>query len=80
MVQGRYYKDYGKKRVTSGKGGGGSLTDIYVQMFKYYHLLPDEVGRQDPKLLFELIYGLDESGTSNQESYSSPYLRAVYGY
>ncbi len=48
-------------------------------MFKYYHILPDEVGRQDPKMLFELIYGLNDEQKANEYDTSDPYLRMFYG-
>lgn len=78
MVSGGY--ECGKKRRSSGGGnnGGGKIRDIYATMFKMHHLLPDEVGRQDPRILFDMLDALSGGGA---EAYtgSDPYLRMFYG-
>ncbi len=49
-------------------------------MFKHFHILPDEVGRQSPSDLFDMLEGLNsDDAASNADNYSSPYIRAVFG-
>lgn len=50
-------------------------------MFKVHHLLPDEVGRQDPRVLFEMLDTLNADMPNNtaNNDYDSPYFRAVFG-
>ncbi|MCC8160200.1 MAG: hypothetical protein LIO53_02605 [Oscillospiraceae bacterium] len=51
------------------------LRDIYPLLLKYHHLLPDEVGRQNPWVLFGLLDGLErDSGFHKNE-----HLRMFYG-
>lgn len=63
-----------KKRVRS--GGSGTLRDIYPVMLRCHHLLPDEVGRQNPWVLFRMLDAMDED---TEEEYSNEYLRMFYG-
>lgn len=73
---------FAKKRRSSAGGKGennGSLKDIYTQMFKYHHLLPDEVGRQDPKMLFELIDGLNDDNDNSKYAEIPKGLEFFYG-
>ncbi|MBQ8301327.1 MAG: hypothetical protein IJX57_05125 [Clostridia bacterium] len=63
-----------KKRVTSGDGGG-ALRDIYPVLLRHHHLLPDEVGRQNPWVLFTMLDGLGEEETD----YSNEHLKMFYG-
>ncbi len=51
------------------------LRDIYPVFLQYYHLLPDEVGRQNPWTLF---YLLDAAGDDTEE-YASEHLKMFYG-
>ena len=62
-----------KKRVTS--GGSGVLRDIYTMFLTYHHILPDEVGRQNPWVLFKMLDGLNE----DTEDYDNEHLRMFYG-
>lgn len=50
-------------------------------MFKVHHLLPDEVGRQDPRVLFEMLDTMNDEASDNttNNDYDSPYFRAVLG-
>lgn len=58
-------------------GGSGVLRDIYTVFFRYYHLLPDEVGKQNPRLLFAL---LDGSEAEDDYDYSdNEHLMMFYG-
>ena len=36
------------------------LRDIYTMFLTYHHILPDEVGRQNPWVLFKMLDGLNE--------------------
>ena len=77
-----YRCTYSKKRVKSGDGkgsGSGKLSDIYKPLFLYHHLLPDEVGRQKPKVLFELIDSLSEDDEQEEYTGNDPYLKMFYG-
>ncbi len=56
-------------------GSGGALRDIYPLLLKYHHMLPDEVGRQNPWVLMKLLDGLGD-GT---EEYTNEHLRMFYG-
>lgn len=47
-------------------------------MFKYYKLLPDEVAKQSPKLLFEVIGGLNEDEETDIENVPEKF-KAFYG-
>lgn len=56
LVSGGYDSKKRGSRESGNSGGsnGGKLRDIYALMFKVHHLLPDEVGRQTPRVLFEI--------------------------
>lgn len=56
-------------------GGGGVLRDIYPMFLRYYHILPDEVGRQNPWVLMKMLDGLGE----DDEEYTDEHLRMFYG-
>ncbi len=74
-----YGDTYGKKRVKSGSdNGSGKLRDLYAALFRAHGIMPDEVGRQNPARLFEMI---DSFAEDNQEDYtgSDPYLKMFYG-
>ena len=46
-------------------------------MFRIKGILPDEVGRQDPRALIEMLEGLnDEEG---EYTGNDPYLKMFYG-
>ena len=57
-------------------GGGGVLRDIYPMLLQYHHLLPDEVGRQNPWVLMRL---LDSLGGDTDETEYDEHLRMFYG-
>lgn len=44
-------------------------------LFKCHHLLPDEVGRQNPIVLFRMLDGLNE----DEGEYTDEHLRMFYG-
>nr|DAZ26030.1 MAG TPA: hypothetical protein [Caudoviricetes sp.] len=49
-------------------------------MFRYHHLLPDEVGRQSPFVLFNMLDSLSEEQAPEQEyEGDDPYLKMFYG-
>ena len=51
------------------------LRDIYTMFLTYHHILPDEVGRQNPWVLFKMLDGLNE----DTEDYDNEHLRMFYG-
>lgn len=51
------------------------LRDIYTMFLTYNHILPDEVGRQNPWVLFKMLDGLNE----DTEDYDNEHLRMFYG-
>lgn len=57
-------------------GEGGVLRDIYPMLLQYHHLLPDEVGRQNPWVLMRLLDGL---GEKTDRDISGDYLNMFYG-
>ncbi|MCI8956302.1 MAG: hypothetical protein HFE51_10430 [Clostridia bacterium] len=82
LVSGGYDSKKRGSRESGNSGGsnGGKLRDIYALMFKVHHLLPDEVGRQTPRVLFEMLDTLNgETEAMPQTNYDSPYIRAVLG-
>ena len=50
------------------------LRDIYTMFLTYHHILPDEVGRQNPWVLFKMLDGLNE----DTEDYDNEHLRMFY--
>lgn len=56
-------------------GGGGVLRDIYSMFLTYHHILPDEIGRQNPWVLFRMLDGLE----SENGVYENEHLRMFYG-
>ncbi|MCI5605298.1 MAG: hypothetical protein ACI4C7_02025 [Clostridia bacterium] len=53
------------------------MRDIYQVFFKYHHLLPDAVGRQNPWVLFRM---LDDLSEEEYEDYSdNEHLMMFYG-
>lgn len=52
-----------KKRVKSDSGKGGRARDIYGTMFKSKGILPNDLARQDPKLLFTVLNQLEDEET-----------------
>ncbi|MCC8169721.1 MAG: hypothetical protein LIO59_05075 [Oscillospiraceae bacterium] len=71
-----YRRYFLKKRVES--GGGGKLRDIYPVFFRYHHILPDEVGRQNPWMLFKLLDSLEEQ-TDDFDYSNNEHLMMFYG-
>ena len=51
------------------------LRDIYTMFLTYHHILPDEVGRQNPWVMFKMLDGLNE----DTENYDNEHLRMFYG-
>ena len=50
-----------KKRVTSGDDDTPvPMRRVYAQMFRAHHILPDELARQDPSILFRMFDDLDD--------------------
>lgn len=78
MVSGGYD---GKKRGNSGgiNRAGGKLRDIYAVMLKHFHVLPDEVGRQNPQVLFDIFDSFSGNNSIPRNNNDSPYIRAVFG-
>ena len=53
----------GKKRVKPGESGG-SLRDIYVSLFESRGIMPGEVAKQIPFILFKM---LDDLSSQNED-------------
>lgn len=51
------------------------MRDIYTMFFKYHNLLPDNIAKQEPRLLLRVLDALDE----NEEEFNSEHLRMFYG-
>lgn len=51
------------------------MRDIYPVLFRHHHLLPDEVGRQNPWVLFRMLDGLGE----DTAEYTNEHLKMFYG-
>lgn len=51
------------------------MRDIYPALLQYHHLLPDEVGRQNPWVLFRLLDSLE----GGAEEYTDEHLKMFYG-
>ena len=51
------------------------MRDIYAMFFKYYHILPFEVGKQNPGILFDMLDSLD----TDRDIPNSEYLNMFYG-
>lgn len=56
-------------------GRGGTLREIYTLLFECHHLLPDEIGRQNPWVMMKL---LDSIGNDTEEEYND-HLKMFYG-
>ena len=54
------------------------MRDIYAMFLKYHHLLPDEVGRQNPWVLMKLLDSLGEDAEDAGEP-AGDYLNMFYG-
>ncbi len=54
------------------------MRDIYALFFKYHHLLPDEVGRQNPWVLMKLLDSLGADAEETGER-ADDYLNMFYG-
>ena len=54
------------------------MRDIYALFLKYHHLLPDEVGRQNPWVLMKLLDSLGEDAEDLGER-ADDYLNMFYG-
>lgn len=52
------------------------LRDIYPMLLKYHHLLPDEVGRQNPWVLMKLF---DSLNSDAEEIEYNEHLNMFYG-
>lgn len=66
-----------EKRGKPARGrAGGKLSDLYGVMFKNYRILPSEIAKQDPKLLFCM---LDDLGEDEEYGGDDPYLKMFYG-
>lgn len=55
------------------------MRDIYGQMFRYHHRMPDEIGRQNPKVLFEMLDSLEENNEEIDYDELPEHLRMFYG-
>lgn len=55
------------------------MRDIYSAFLRCHHLLPDEVGRQNPWVLFRLLDALEQDADLPEEEYSNGHLRMFYG-
>lgn len=51
------------------------LRDIYTMFLTYHHRLPDEVGRQNPCVLFKMLDGLN----GERVEYDNEHLKMFYG-
>ncbi len=57
-------------------GGRGTLRDIYPILFQCHHLLPDEVGRQNPWVMFRMLDAMEDD---TEKEYKNEHLRMFYG-
>lgn len=66
-----------KKRLSRRtESSGGSLSDLYGIFLKKWGILPSELARQDPKLLF---MALDTMNSSKDELQIPPGMEFFYG-
>lgn len=63
-----------KKRVRS--GSVKRMRSLYATCFKHYRMLPDEVGRQRPYMLFTMLDDLEEEA---EYTGGNAYLDMFYG-
>lgn len=77
----RCHEQSGKKRVASGNGQGesnGRLRDMYGRMYRTAGLLPDVIAKQNPVLLFDMLYQLEAERKPSMENVPAN-LRWMYG-
>lgn len=55
------------------------MRDIYPVLLRCHHLLPDEVGRQNPWVLFRLLDGLEEDADFSEIEGNNEHLKMFYG-
>ena len=59
-------------------GRGEVLRDAYATLFKHHGLLPDEVGRQNPYILFKMLDSLTEA-KEQFDAKGNKHLEMFYG-
>ena len=50
---------------------------MYASMFTYHHLLPDQIGKQNPWALFKMLDALDANNETDFDG--DEYLQMFYG-
>lgn len=55
------------------------MRDIYPVLLRCHHLLPDEVGRQNPWVLFRLLDSLEEDADFSEIEGNNEHLKMFYG-
>lgn len=53
------------------------MRDVYSTFFKHYRLLPDEVGRQNPWILFKMLDNV--SSSPDKPENGNEYIKMFYG-
>lgn len=71
-----------KKRVNPGdekSDRGTGLRTLYAQMFRGYGILPGDLARQSPFILFKMMDALYEKEEENETQVTDEHLRIFYG-
>lgn len=68
------------KKLNSSGRGGTPLRGLYAQLFKSCRILPDELGKQSPFVLFAMLRQLTEDDEEEDDRpQMSGHLRMFYG-
>ena len=57
-------------------GREGRFRDLYVSLFRAWHILPSDLARQDPRLLLNVLVDDEPELPENM----SPYMKMFYGF
>ena len=58
---------------------GAGLRMLYADMFRGYGILPGDIAKQNPFILFKMMDMLHMEGTQNETAITNDYLRVFYG-